>query len=530
MTFNFVLSPDAIISSISAFLVLEVAFLVVADNIHSRTNLLFFALCASVVFWIASVMYRFASSDAHNALLGGRLSFGAASLVALSTFFFTGYFLYPAVRRVYGWVIFLTGMLLTVLFTSPYLIANIQFINGEQIDSYGFAYYLFAVYFLVLIGLSVYNLMSKYRRLDAAEKTQVQYILFGFTLSLIVGFITNVVITLTTGITDTAKFGPLAATIFVFVTAVAIIRHRLFNAKIVATELFTFTLWLFLLVRTLLSEDTIDIWINLSMLVLTLVVGILLIRSMLKEVAQRQRIEKLAGDLTTANAQQENLIHFVSHEVKGYLTKSMAAFSILAEDDIKGVPAEVKGLAVEALADNRKGVKAVTDILQASNLKKGSVAYDLKPIDLRETVRLSVADFNSEADTKGLHLSVSIDGIDGLRINGDQEKLREHVFGNLIKNAVAYTPAGDITITLKRNGATAVFSVTDSGVGITNEDKARLFTEGGRGKDSLKVNAHSTGYGLFIAKQIVDAHHGRIFAESEGASKGSCFSVELPLL
>jgi signal transduction histidine kinase len=70
--------------------------------------------------------------------------------------------------------------------------------------------------------------------------------------------------------------------------------------------------------------------------------------------------------------------------------------------------------------------------------------------------------------------------------------------------------------------------VKDTGVGITEEDKARLFTEGGHGKDSQTINAHSTGYGLFIAKQITEAHGGTIRAESEGAGKGSIFVVEFP--
>ena len=59
------------------------------------------------------------------------------------------------------------------------------------------------------------------------------------------------------------------------------------------------------------------------------------------------------------------------------------------------------------------------------------------------------------------------------------------------------------------------------GVGISTEDKVHLFSEGGHGKESQKVNVHSTGYGLYIAKKIVDAHGGTIRAESEGVGKGA---------
>ncbi len=72
------------------------------------------------------------------------------------------------------------------------------------------------------------------------------------------------------------------------------------------------------------------------------------------------------------------------------------------------------------------------------------------------------------------------------------------------------------------------FSVKDNGIGITPEDMKNLFTEGGHGKESIKTNVHSTGYGLYIAKKIIEAHGGRIWAESDGQDKGARFIVELP--
>ena len=71
-------------------------------------------------------------------------------------------------------------------------------------------------------------------------------------------------------------------------------------------------------------------------------------------------------------------------------------------------------------------------------------------------------------------------------------------------------------------------SVADTGVGITPEDMPKLFTESGKGRDSTMINKDSTGYGLFIAKTVVEAHGGSIRAESAGKDKGSRFIVELP--
>ena len=117
---------------------------------------------------------------------------------------------------------------------------------------------------------------------------------------------------------------------------------------------------------------------------------------------------------------------------------------------------------------------------------------------------------------------------------GDEEKLRRHVIRNIIDNSIKYTPSGSVKVDLTRvpSSQTAKnllrMTVADTGVGVSKEDMAHLFTEGGRGADAIKVNVHSTGYGLFIAKAIVEAHGGKIWAESEGKDRGSRFIVELP--
>jgi signal transduction histidine kinase len=98
----------------------------------------------------------------------------------------------------------------------------------------------------------------------------------------------------------------------------------------------------------------------------------------------------------------------------------------------------------------------------------------------------------------------------------------------MIENSIKYTPAGKIMVGLENTGGKALLSIKDTGLGISEEDKKNLFTEGGRGKDSIKVNVDSTGYGLYTVKMVVEAHKGRVWAESRGAGLGSQFYVEIP--
>ena len=209
------------------------------------------------------------------------------------------------------------------------------------------------------------------------------------------------------------------------------------------------------------------------------------------------------------------------------MRKGGAGIAAIAEGDYGAIPEKLKTMSKAALADVRKGVDTVMDILSASDLKRGSVSFKSDVFDFRVAVKAIVAEQQVAAQAKGLQLDVQMtDG--NYRMQGDEKKIREHVIRNLIDNAIRYTPSGTIHIELSDGDAKIHFSVKDSGVGITPEDMSNLFTEGGHGKDSIKINVHSTGYGLFIAKEVVEASGGKIWAESQGAGKGSRFIVELP--
>jgi len=258
--------------------------------------------------------------------------------------------------------------------------------------------------------------------------------------------------------------------------------------------------------------------------------ALLLFQGARREIKLRHQIEALAQELELTNQRQESLLHFVGHEVKGYLTKDMSAFAALAEGDFGVLPDTAKTLVQNALAQSRDGANSVIDILHASNQKKGTVEYKKEPFDLAALVTEWHGKVKPLAEKKGLALNLSIDESGKpYTVVGDGSQTGEHVLRNLFENSVNYTPTGHVDISLKKEQGKAVLSIKDTGVGISPEDRKRLFTEGGKGKDSIKVNVHSTGYGLFIAKNVVEAEGGTVRAESEGAGKGSTFIAEFPV-
>jgi signal transduction histidine kinase len=167
-------------------------------------------------------------------------------------------------------------------------------------------------------------------------------------------------------------------------------------------------------------------------------------------------------------------------------------------------------------------------VLNADNLQKGAVKYEMKPFDFKEVVLKTIAEKKFQVEARGLSIETDLQEKSGdvYTVVGDAFWLKEAV-ANLIENAIKYTKTGTIKVGLKDGDGKVKFWVQDTGVGLKDDDKKILFTEGGRGKDSVKINVDSTGYGLYSVKLIADAHKGKVWGESEGEGKGSTFYLEL---
>jgi signal transduction histidine kinase len=315
--------------------------------------------------------------------------------------------------------------------------------------------------------------------------------------------------------------GPVGVLLFLAIIAYMIVQYQTFNIKVFGAQALVISLWV--LIGSLLfavQTQTAQI-IVVATLLLAVIFGFTLIRSVRSEIEARRL-------LAEANAGQERFIHFLSHEVKGFLTVARNGFAAISEGDYGAVPEQLTAMAKNALGRVNNGVTTVESILKSANLKSGNVTFKHAPFDFCAAIRKRIDAAQTLLEERGLKLDVKLPDGDYIVV-GDQEHITNHVLKNLIENAIYYTPKGTIHIDLTRIGDMMRFSIKDTGVGITEADKKKLFTEGGHGAESTKVNAHSTGHGLFIAKNIIVSHGGRIWAESEGQDKGTTFYFELPI-
>lgn len=386
--------------------------------------------------------------------------------------------------------------------------------------SYGLEIFSMIAVLMFAVTRFTREVLPEERKKVLSLATGIFLMMFAFSWGNIIGSFTDA--------WEIAQYGLFGMPLFIIFLLYSIVNFKLFDIKLVGAV--ALVLILSVLNFALLFVNNVGSFrsVALATFAFSVVFGFVLIRSVNREVRQREMIEEQEKELEIANKEQESLLHFISHEVKGYLTKSQAAFAAILEGDFGIVPEKLTAAATLELADTRKGVDTVMEILSASNFEKGTVSFKMEKFDFVAAVRDELPALTKNASEKGVALHASLPDAP-IETVGDKHKIVQHLIRNLIDNATKYSPKGSVDVSVSRTNDHYRFSVKDTGVGLTEDDKKILFTEGGKGKDSLRVNVESTGYGLYIAKQIAEAHKGKIWAESEGRGKGSLFVVELPL-
>ncbi|MDD4271466.1 MAG: ATP-binding protein [Patescibacteria group bacterium] len=248
-----------------------------------------------------------------------------------------------------------------------------------------------------------------------------------------------------------------------------------------------------------------------------------------------KEVEKATRDLRKANVQLKKLdaaksefISIASHQLRTPLTVIKGYISMMLEGNF----GELTKLELESLEkvfeSNERLIQLVENLLNISRIESGRLQFDFKEVDLNKMVESVMEELSGNAKKKSLILQYKTPVKPVPIIKLDDEKIRQVVM-NLIDNAIKYTKQGSVTVKLEQREKKIKFSVADSGMGIRPEDMINLFKKFSRGKGTSLVHTEGTGLGLYVARMMIEAHHGKIWAESDGEGKGSKFCFELPV-
>jgi two-component system sensor histidine kinase BaeS len=233
---------------------------------------------------------------------------------------------------------------------------------------------------------------------------------------------------------------------------------------------------------------------------------------------------QMATKLEQTEATRRELIGNVAHELR----TPLATITGSMEGLIDGVlPAEVATFQqIYREADRLQ--RLVTDLQELSRVEAGAFALNLRLVSVAHLVETTVARLGLQFEEKGVALETDVPA--GLPlVQADEDRIGQ-VLLNLVGNALQYTPAGgQVRVSARHQEAEVQVSVADTGVGIAAEHLPLIFTRFYRVDKSRSRAGGGSGIGLTIAKHLVEAHDGRIGAESPGPDQGSTLTFTLPL-
>lgn len=237
-----------------------------------------------------------------------------------------------------------------------------------------------------------------------------------------------------------------------------------------------------------------------------------------------QRFNQMAEQLEQVESMRRQLIGDVTHELRTPLTAIKGSMEGLIDGVLPAVPETFEQIRQEADRLSR----LVDDLQELSRVEARAYPLDLKPVDVSALLGTLNKRLGFQFDEQGVALTVSLPPFP-VRVHADEDRILQ-VLTNLAGNALQYTPSGgSVTLDVEVIGSTAQFSVKDTGLGIPAEHLAHIFDRFYRVDKSRSRARGGSGIGLTIARHLVEAHGGQIWAQSDGAGRGSVFFFTLPL-
>jgi PAS domain S-box-containing protein len=234
-----------------------------------------------------------------------------------------------------------------------------------------------------------------------------------------------------------------------------------------------------------------------------------------RDITERKQLEQMKDDF----------VGTVSHELRTPLTAIKGFIELVADGEAGPLSdAQREFLQIAARNTDRLG-NLINDLLDVNRIEAQLLEIRFQPTDLGAVLNEVMATFKAMAESRELTFRAQIDPIP--MISGDAPRLVQ-VFSNLVSNAIKYTPRGEVGMRARVYQDWAEVCVHDSGVGLSPEEQARLFTKFFRARNPLVAESGGTGLGLVIVKAIVEKHRGTVEVESH-PGRGTRFRVRLPL-
>lgn len=230
----------------------------------------------------------------------------------------------------------------------------------------------------------------------------------------------------------------------------------------------------------------------------------------------------------TIERMKTEFVSLAAHQLRTPLSAIKWTLRMLLDGDLGKITEEQKDFIEKTYKSNERMITLINDLLDVTRIEEGRYLYKPVLADVEPIVQFVTNSYQEEIKKKKIRFEFKKPEEGLPKIKLDVEKIRLAI-DNLIENAIRYTPAyGKVMVSLEHKKGGIEFSVKDTGVGIPKDQQGRIFTKFFRAANVMRMATEGTGLGLFITKNIIEAHGGKIWFESE-EGKGTTFYFAIPV-
>ncbi|MCD4806214.1 MAG: PAS domain S-box protein [Methanococcoides sp.] len=262
--------------------------------------------------------------------------------------------------------------------------------------------------------------------------------------------------------------------------------------------------------------------------------GIGVIEDITARIESEEALKKYAEDLATANEELKSLdqmkdrfLSNVSHELKTPLTSIKGYTELIYDESLGALNDQQKGMERTVLRNANRLKRLVDSLLYISRVQSGNVQYVFEQVSIVEIIEMTLQDLKIQIEDKKLTVEKDMPNTIP-NINGDRDKLTD-MLTNIVDNSIKFTPEGGLLkFTIEDEDEFIHIVLKDNGIGIPPDMIPMLFQRFYQIDASRTRKYGGTGLGLYICKEIVTAHKGKIWVKSEGENKGTEMHIQLP--
>lgn len=245
------------------------------------------------------------------------------------------------------------------------------------------------------------------------------------------------------------------------------------------------------------------------------------------ELENEKKVDINSEEKQINRSSSEELLSSTVHQIKTPLVGIKWTLSSILNGGIGQLNDTQKNLLEQSYESNEKALELIDQILSAGRLESGKTTFKFRDEDIMSILYNVLYQLKPNAEEKKIKIKVNIDSRDIPKVSIDSEKIYT-VFQYIIENALKYTPEeGIVTIKIEKIENGLQVYISDTGIGIPENDKSKLFSKFYRASNAHNRDATGFGLGLFSAKNIIEKHGGKIWFESE-EGKGTTFYFTLP--